>query len=105
MKTATTSNTLAGFKFILQSAMVNGIYFSTKVTNDKGEIVRETQPSPVGIVQSNSFALNRNGQMVWTEFGKASQWEFDLSNGKAIKLLGKDRLIYQFNEPGFFDIK
>jgi hypothetical protein len=48
------------------------ILLSSKVYN-QGKLIRENEPATIGHVQSNSFALNRNGNLSWFEYGKASE--------------------------------
>lgn len=102
--TKTITNTLAGFKQMLAIAKANGIFLHSTITNPAGEIVRQSTPAPVGILQSNSFALEREGKMYWCEFGKASDWQFDLAKGTASKKIGSDTLTYIFSDPAFFGI-
>lgn len=99
-----TLNSLAGFKKIIQSAMVNGIYIKTSIHNAKGEMVRENDFAPVSICQSNCFALKRNGNDSFIEFGKAERWTFLTDTGKAKKRFDDGYMIIEFKEPEFFGL-
>lgn len=98
------TNTLSGFKQLLESAQVNGCYMKITILDRCGNVLRENEPAPVGKVQSNCFALDRNGQLSYVEFGKASNWEFNLHHGKATKLNPNGNMIIEFKEPSFFGL-
>jgi hypothetical protein len=69
---------LAEFKKFLASNVGNEqVKISSKVIkNVTGETVKENEPATIGLVQSNSFALNRGGKLSFMEFRKASEWTF-----------------------------
>lgn len=106
MKQNLISNTLAGFKKMLQSAMTNGIYVKSCLLDPDGDIAQERDFAPVGHIQSNSFALQREGKLFWVEFNKSENWEFDLPNGIATKKHGEQKTItFQFSDPAFFGVR
>lgn len=93
--------TLAAFKKIIESAKVNGQFLKSEAVNANGEVMRTNDFAPVTHTQSNSFALLRNNQLSWVEYGKASEWEF--KDSKAIKsMLQGCKLVFEFNNPSFF---
>ena len=67
---------LAQFKKWLAEAKENGSTLRSEVLAPTGEVARQQPHAPVSVVQANMFALKRNEQDSYTEFGKASQWKF-----------------------------
>jgi hypothetical protein len=100
------SNTLAGFKQLLESAKINGIHVRSTILNPEGQAALVRPFSPVGRVQSNAFTILREGREFWVEFNKSSSWEFDLPNGKATKLHpnGMKTMIIEISTPEFFNL-
>jgi len=93
---------LTDFKKVLQSCLIHKLEIKSKVVNKNGEIVKEQDFAPVGHLQSNSFALLRNGVLSWVEYGKASQWNFSGEISKTFMDGGK--LIFELKNPDFFGL-
>jgi hypothetical protein len=102
MKTVVFTNTLAGFKSMIESAKTNGIYIKSSILRKDGSTVRENDFAPISIAQSNCFAIKREKGDSYTEYGKASTWEIDLHNNKVKKVFPDGYLEFQFQDPTFF---
>jgi hypothetical protein len=76
--------TLADFKRLLTNNVYNPSFkLSSKIVlNGTGEVIRENAPAQVAHIQSNQFAVDRNGNLSWMEFGKAGNWLFDGNTAK-----------------------
>ena len=81
MQTVTNLNQ---FKEFVKANLNNpNIKLSSKVVkNGTGEVIRENPPAVIAHVQTNSFAVDRNGNLSWMEFGKAKDWLFSGDTAK-----------------------
>jgi hypothetical protein len=91
---------LSAFRKVLVSAKLHSQMLSSTIVDKDGNVRRINDFAPVSIVQSNCFALKRNGQDSYVELGKASDWEF--KDSKAIKNFADGKMILEFKDPSFF---
>lgn len=94
---------LSDFKKVLQSCMVHKIGIRSKVINRNGETVKENPFAPVGHIQSNSFALLRDGKLSWAEYGKSKDWTFEGGTAKKIFMDG-GHIVFELQTPEFFGL-
>jgi hypothetical protein len=94
---------LSEFKKVLTSCITHNLCLRSKITNKHGEVIKENDFAPVKHIQSNSFALERNGQLSWVEFGKASQWEFKNSFAY-YNFPNGGQAIFELQNPEFFGL-
>lgn len=94
---------LADFKRVIQSCIVNSIMLKSTVFDKNGAVIRENDFTTVNHIQSNSFSLNRNGKQSWMEFGKASEWSF--IGGNSTRQFGDGgKIIFELSNPEFFGL-
>tara|TARA_R110000868_G_scaffold96843_3_gene266308 strand:- start:1231 stop:1521 length:291 start_codon:yes stop_codon:yes gene_type:complete len=94
--------TLADFKKVIQSCITHQLRMKSTVKDKDGKIIRENSFAPVVHLQSNSFALERNGVKSWAEFHKASAWSFD--KGTATRQMLDGTLTFELELPEFLGL-
>jgi len=93
---------LAQFKRLLQSSKTNGQRIKSTIYDHNGNLVRSNDFANIGTIQSNCFSLLRGGFESWSEFGKASDWQFSGNEMSHVWTGGK--VVFEFENPEFFGL-
>jgi hypothetical protein len=67
---------LSEFKKFLAANIDNSSVKLSSIATYHGKEIINNPPATIGLVQSNSFALNRVKGLSWFDFGKAGNWCF-----------------------------
>ena len=94
---------LADFKKVLTSCLNHKIEIKSKVVSKQGETIKENDFTTVGHIQTNAFAMNRNGTLSWCEYGKAKDWTFKGATAEK-QFMDGGKLVFEIKNPEFFGL-